>query len=141
MAIDAPFTYGRRGARWYEIHHALARLASRELGTVVHAYVYDADEMEQVISWGNGARSAASGCTSKTSRLPTTGARRRSRSRQLKDRWPLGHLARVYGVTRSELVRMPRSAHGALLDLRKPDLEEIARLRMLLPAQRYASGM
>ncbi len=142
LSFDAPFTYGRRGARWYETHHALARLASRELGTVVHAYVFDADVMEQATSYGNGTRVGGERLYVEDFELPDDEELEDDDAfERLKDKWPLGHLARVYGVSRGELVRMPRQAQGALLDLRSPDPEDLARLKRLLPVQRHASGM
>ncbi len=142
LAFDAPFTYGRRGAHWYEKHHALARLASRELGTVVHAYVFDADEMEQATSYGNGTCVGGERLYIEDFEPPDDEELEDDDAfEKLKDRWPLGHLAHVYGVSRAELIRMPRQAQGALLDLRRPDPEELSRLELLLPMQRCASGM
>jgi hypothetical protein len=142
LAFDAVFTYGRRGARWYETHHALASLASRELGTVVHAYVFDVDEMEQAISYGNGTRVGGEQLFVEDFEPPDDEELDDDHAfEKLKDRWPLGHLAHVYGVSRDELIRMPRQAQGALLDLRNPNPEDLARLEQLLPVQRHASGM
>jgi hypothetical protein len=130
LAYDAPFTYGSRGARWYESHHALARLASAELGVVVHAYVYDADELELVVGYGNGRRVGGERLDFRDwdwegNELDDAGFERE------KERWPLGHLARIYGAKRDDLLRMPRSAPNALLNLGSPntgDLQAVAAL-------------
>lgn len=142
LAFDAPLSYGRRGARWYETHHALARLASRELGTVVHAYVFDAEVMEQVITYANGTHVGGERLFVEEFEPPDDEEIDDDDAfEKLKDKWPLGHLARVYGVSRGELVRMPRQGQSALLDLRSPEPEDVDRLELLLPVQRQASGM
>src|SRR5262245_15040428 len=56
FAYDGPHTYGRRGARWYGRHHALAELLSRAYPSPVHVYVYDPDDLEQVVTYGGGRR-------------------------------------------------------------------------------------
>src|SRR5262249_19711250 len=56
VAYDAPFTYGRRGARWYRDHHAFARVASARTSGTVHAYAIDADAFEAVSSYAAGRR-------------------------------------------------------------------------------------
>ena len=50
LAFDGAHTYGRAGARWYLNHHALARRLSSHLRVAVHAYVFDPDELEQVVT-------------------------------------------------------------------------------------------
>src|SRR5205814_1142513 len=50
----APHSYGRAGARWYMSHHAFARRLSQHLASAVHAYVFDSDDLELVVSYGNG---------------------------------------------------------------------------------------
>lgn len=139
LAYDAAFTYGRRGARWYQGHHALARLASRELGTVVHAYVFDADEMEQVTSYGNGSRVGGETLYIEDADVPDEADLDDEASwERMKEKWPLGHLSRVYGVTRDELVRMPRYATSVLLDLDAPSADDIAAIEALLPSGQRA---
>jgi hypothetical protein len=141
LAYDAPFTYGRRGAHWYERNHSLARLLSRELGAVVHAYVFDPEEMEQVVSYGQGIRVGGERLYLEDVELTEEEAEDDLAFERLKERWPLGHLAHVYGVGREELLRMPRCAEGALLDLTCPSEEDVARLALLLPRPRHAVGM
>ena len=53
---------------------------------------------------------------------------------RLQSRWPMGHLAYVFGLTRDELLRMPKSMPALLmpLDGTNPDAE--AALENLLPA-------
>lgn len=133
LGYDSPFTYGRRGALWYENHHQLARIASRELGTVVHAYVYDADEMEFVSSYGNGARVGGERLYVEDVELPDNDDELDDDGfEKLKVNWPLGHLAKVYGVSRDELVRMPLYATSVLLDLASPGPKDIEALEALI---------
>lgn len=143
LGFDAPFTYGRRGARWYQEHHALARIASRELGTVVHAYVYDTDEMEQVLSYGNGSRVGGETLYIEDAEYPDDEELDDVAWERFKEKWPLGHLATVYGVRREDLVRMPKFATSALLNLDAPSEDDVAAVRALFPNQgrrRRASG-
>ncbi|MFZ5470422.1 MAG: hypothetical protein ACOZIN_13375 [Myxococcota bacterium] len=118
LAYDGPFTYGRKGARWYEKRHALARLLSRVTGLTVHAYVFDPDELEQVTTYGDGREVGGERLRYEDAELPDDeGADFSELSfEKLKSKWPLGHLATVLGVTREELLRLPR-ARTALLEL------------------------
>lgn len=114
FAYDGPFTYGRRGARWYLTHHALARRLSEHLGLTVHAYVFDALDLEQVVAYGNGHRVGGEVLRYEDSELPEDDDE--LTFERLKGKWPLGHLARVFGVAREELIRIPRRP-TLLLDL------------------------
>ncbi len=116
FAWDAPFSYGRSGARWYSRHHSLARRLSEHLGLTVHAYVFDADELEQVIAFGNGRK--VGGEVLRYDDVEFEGDDERDFVRQ-QAKWPLSHLARVLGVAREELIRIPRRP-TVLLDLEKP---------------------
>lgn len=114
FAYDAPFTYGRRGARWYESNHALARLLSVALGTTLHAYVFDPEDMEMVTGYGNGRKVGGE-------HLRYVDAEwgedvDDDQFERMKDRWPLGHLSYVFGVSREELLKLPR-AQSLLLPL------------------------
>ena len=112
IAFDAPHTYGRRGARWYEEHHALARLLSREFQITIHAYVLDPEEFEQVVTYASGGK--VGGERVEYDRVDAPGTD--EELAELNARWPLGYLARILGVTRDELVKLPRSP-SALLEL------------------------
>jgi hypothetical protein len=118
FAWDAPFTYGRLGARWYLTHHALARRLSEQLGVTVHAYVFDPDELEQVVSYGNGRRVGGELLRYDEAELPDDDDDDVAWEKA-KQRWPLGHLARVLGVAREELIRIPRQP-TALLEVAHP---------------------
>lgn len=109
IAYDAPFTYGRRGARWYEEHHALCRLLSVERDFVVHAYVFDPDEFEEVASYAKG-RKVGGERLSYADFEPDEDADDDEAFERAKERWPLGHLARVFGVSREDLLRIPRAS-------------------------------
>jgi hypothetical protein len=109
FAWDAPFTYGRAGARWYLSHHALARRLSEHLKTALHVYVFDPDELEQVMAYGNGRRVGGETLRYVDVELPDEEDDEAAFER-LKSKWPLGHLARVLGVAREELIRLPRQA-------------------------------
>ena len=47
---------------------------------------------------------------------PPTDAADENAFEEIKSRWPLGYLAQILGVTRSELIKLPR-APSVLLDL------------------------
>jgi hypothetical protein len=115
FAWDAPFSYGRNGARWYLARHALARRLSMHLGLTVHSYVFDADELEQVVAWGNGRRVGGEVLRYDTVDLDEDEA---TFERQ-QAKWPLSHLARVLGVAREELIRIPRRPM-VLIDMETP---------------------
>jgi hypothetical protein len=115
FAWDAPFTYGRAGARWYLSHHGLARRLSEHLKTALHVYVFDPDELEQVMAYGNGRRVGGETLRYVDVELPDEDDDEAAFER-LKDKWPLGHLARVLGVAREELIRLPRQP-TALIEL------------------------
>jgi hypothetical protein len=125
LAYDAPHTYGRRGAHWYATHHALARTLSRVTGATVHAYVFDPEEAEEVIGWGNGRRVGGERVVYEDVELPEPrgGETEEQAFERLKSRWPLGHLAYVFGLERDELLRLPR-AQAVLLPLERPGCTE-----------------
>lgn len=117
FAFDGPFTYGRAGARWYLTHHALARRLSEHLGVTVHAYAFDPDEVEQVVAWADGRRVGGEVLRYEDAELPDDeddGAFQKAQGK-----WPLGYVARVLGIRREQLLRIPRQA-TAFIDLGKP---------------------
>jgi hypothetical protein len=116
LAFDAPFTYGRGGAHWYEKHHALARILSRELSTTVHAYVLDPDEMELVASYGGGRKVGGERLFYEDFDPGDIDIDNEDKFERIKLRWPLGHLAHVFGLSRKDLLAMPR-AKSALLNI------------------------
>ena len=124
LAFDAPHTYGRRGARWYSEHHALACSLSQVTGVTVHAYVFDPEAYEEVIAYGNGRRVGGERVVYEDVELPEEllvepggeDCAQEQAFERLRSRWPLGHLAYVFGLTRDELLRLPR-AEGVLLPL------------------------
>ncbi len=121
FAFDAPFAYGRRGADWYRTHHALARLLSVSLGATLHAYVFDPEEGESVTGYGAGRRVGGEALRYDDAELPedADGELDDRAFEKMKERWPLGHLAYVFGVTRGELLALPR-AETLLLPLGGP---------------------
>ena len=145
LAYDGPHTYGRRGARWYETHHALARRLSAQVGSVVHAYVFDPDELEQVVGFGGGRKVGGERMRYEDAELPDEEDSELDEAsfERLKARWPLGHLAKVLGVPREELVRIAR-APAALLDLNGPNAQgRVAELFPVAPGRespRRANG-
>ncbi len=114
FAFDGAHTYGRNGARWYLSHHTFAKRLSEHLALVVHAYVFDPDELEQVVSYGNGRKVGGESLTYEDAELPDDDEE--VSFEKLKNKWPMGHLARVLGVDREALLRMPRET-TALIDL------------------------
>jgi hypothetical protein len=117
FAWDAPFTYGRQGARWYLTHHALARKLSEHLRVTVHAYAFDPDEVEQVIAYADGRRVGGESLRYEDAELPEGDDE--DAFERLQQKWPLGYVARVLGIERAELLRIPRNS-SALLDLARP---------------------
>ena len=51
---------------------------------------------------------------------------------QMRSRWPLGHLAYVFGLKREDLLKLPRITTSAVLSLDAADAE--SRLEELLPS-------
>lgn len=120
FAWDAPFTYGRAGARWYLCHHALARRLSEHLKVTVHAYAFDPDELEQVVTYADGRRVGGEVLRYEEAELPEEEAYDEDEAfERVQAGWPLGHLARVLGIVRGELLRIPRQS-SALLELMSP---------------------
>lgn len=115
LAYDAPHTYGRRGAQWYGKHHALAAGLSTVLGTTVHAYVFDPDELEQVVTYGAGHRVGGETLRYDEAEIEDE-ALSEEAFEKLRERWPMGHLGRLLGLGRSELLRLPY-ARGVLIPL------------------------
>lgn len=115
FAWDAPFTYGRQGARWYLTHHSLARRLSEHLRVTVHAYAFDPDEVEQVVAYANGRRVGGELLRYEDAELPDDEDDDEAFVRA-QAKWPLGHMARVLGIERNELLRIPRKS-SALIDL------------------------
>jgi hypothetical protein len=133
FAWDAPFSYGRAGARWYLDHHALARRLSEHLQVTVHAYAFDPDEVEQVVAWANGRRVGGEALRYEDAELPEddSGDDEDHAFERLQGSWPLGHVARVLGIAREQLLRIPRQS-TALISLGHP--LEPQPLWQLLPA-------
>ncbi|WP_367616419.1 hypothetical protein [Corallococcus exercitus] len=118
LAFLGPFSQGRQGAHWYAAHHALARLLSAAANATVHAYVYDADEGEEVIAYGNGRRVGGEKVVYEDAELPCPLEELDDEAfARLQSRWPMGHLAYVYGLTRDELLRIPRAPLARVLPL------------------------
>lgn len=113
LAYDAPHTYGRTGAQWYGDHHALAMILSATAKLTVHAYVLDHD-FEEVVSYGNGRKVGGELLRYEDADLGEDDDMTDADFDKIKSRWPLGHLAYVFGVTRDELLAMPRTPSGLL---------------------------
>jgi hypothetical protein len=122
VAYDAPFTYGKKGAQWYRTHHALARLLSSLAPVAVHAYVFDPDEMEEVTAYREGRKVGGDFLSYDTVDFPVDGGAKLDdvAYEKMLAGWPLGRLARIYGVPRSRLLALPR-AHGVLVNLDESD--------------------
>jgi len=115
LAYDGPHTYGRRGAHWYATHHALAAGLSTALGVTVHAYVFDPEELEQVVSYGGGHRVGGETLCYEDVEVDEDELSDEAFDK-LGERWPMGRLARLLGLARNELLRLPR-AQSVLLPL------------------------
>src|SRR5262249_34496760 len=130
FAYDAPFTYGRRGAQWYGKHHALASRLSTAFGVTVHAYAFDPDELEQVVTYGAGNR-VGGGTLREDEAEIEDDALSEEAFEKIRARWPIGHLGRLLGLDRTELLRLPY-ARSVLIPL---DEDGTARLGALFPEQ------
>jgi hypothetical protein len=106
LAYDAPHTYGRRGAQWYGKHHVLASRLSTLYGVTVHAYVFDPDELEQVVTYGGGQRVGGETLRYDEAEIEDD-ALSEEAFEKLRERWPMGHLGRLLGLARGELLRLP----------------------------------
>ncbi len=138
FAFDGAHTYGRNGARWYLNHHAFARRLSEHLGVVIHAYVFDPDELEQVVSYGKGRKVGGECLKYEDAELPDEDDDSDTSFEKLKSKWPMGHLARVLGVEREALLKLPRQT-TALIDLTgeatAQPLWQLFREKVLAPAR------
>jgi hypothetical protein len=123
VAFDAPFTYGRGGAHWYERNHSFARLLSNALTLTVHAYVLDPSELEQVTTYAKGQQVGGERIVYDEVELDDEDLHDDGAYDRIKDKWPIGHLARVYGARRGDLVRLPRMRSMLLhLDGSRPEM-------------------
>jgi len=128
FAYDAPHTYGRRGAQWYGKHHALATRLSTVFGVTVHAYVFDPDELEQVATYGGGHRVGGETLVYDQAEIEDEELSDEAFD-ELRERWPLGYLGRLLGLTRPELLRLPY-ARSVLIPL---DVDAPPALEPLFP--------
>jgi hypothetical protein len=126
FAYDAPFTYGRRGARWYGRHHALAERLSVHCGVAVHAYVFDPEDLESVVTYGGGYRVGGETVRYEDAEIDGDDVSEEA-FEALRNRWPMAHLGRLLGLTREELLRLPyaRSVLMALEADAGPGLEPL----------------
>jgi hypothetical protein len=125
LAYDTPRVYGRKGARWYATHHALAVRLSKAASDTVHAYVHDPGELEQVVTYEDGRRTG--GEVLRYGEVEVFFEEELSVRwfERLQRTWPLGHLAKAFGLRRKELLKLPR-CESLLLDLTPPKVEERA---------------
>jgi hypothetical protein len=138
VAFDAPFTpYGRRGALWYRDHHAFARLASEHIAGAAHVYAIDADRFESVTSYASGHKVGGDSVVYDEVEMDfgDEDGTDVTAFEEMRARWPVGHLAQVFGLTRDELLHLPWN-QSVLLQLGKGGADEAERLRLtalLLP--------
>jgi hypothetical protein len=126
FAYDAPYTYGRRGAQWYGRYHALAALLSQASGSTVHVYVFDPEELEQVITYGAGRRVGGETLRYEEAEVDTDDLSEAA-FEALRDRWPMAHLGRLLGLSRLELLRLP-FARSVLIRLDAEGLPSLEQL-------------
>jgi hypothetical protein len=134
LAFVGPFTVGRQGAHWYAAHHALPRLLSRAANVTVHAYMFDPDEGEEVIAYGNGRRVGGERVVYEDVELPGRPEDvDEAAFARMQERWPVGHLAYVFGLSRKELLRLPQATPGRVLALDGSEQDSAKALEALLP--------
>ncbi|MDC0709257.1 hypothetical protein POL68_12360 [Stigmatella sp. ncwal1] len=121
------------GASWYVAHGALPKLLSRAANATVHAYLYAPSSNEEVIAYGNGHRVGGDRVVYDDVELPLPVEDMDDAAfAHMRSRWPLGHLAYVFGLKREELLGLPRVSASAVVALDAPDVE--AQLEALLPS-------
>jgi hypothetical protein len=132
LAYEGAHGEGRLGARWYASHHALPRLLSQAANVTVHAYAFDANQGEEVIGFGNGRQVGGERLVYDDVELPCEpGALDDAAFARLRSRWPLGHLAYIFNLTREELLELPHAGASLLLSLEGAEATE--GLEPLLP--------
>ncbi len=127
LAYDGPHTYGPAGAQWYREHQSLAASLSSAFGATVHAYAFDPDRFEAVTAYGAGAPVGGETLVYEERDLEVEELSDEE-FEALRDSWPMGRLARVLGLSREELLRLPY-VPGTLLSLEGPEVD----LASLLP--------
>lgn len=115
LAYDGPHTYGPAGAEWYRQHQALAAALSRALAGTVHAYAFDPDAFEAVTAYGSGAAVGGETLLYEELDLDVDDVSEAD-FETMRERWPMGRLARLLGLSRDELLRLPY-AQGVLVPL------------------------
>jgi hypothetical protein len=131
LAFLGPLMTGRKGAHWYAEHHALPRLLSRAANATVHVYVYSPEEGEQVIAYGNGRRVGGDRVVYDDVEMSGEEEQDDAAFKRMREHWPMGHLAYVFGLSREDLLGLPLVVSSAVLSLDATDAEE--RLEVLLP--------
>jgi hypothetical protein len=121
LAYDGPHTYGPAGADWYRSHQALARALSGALPSTVHAYAFDPDRFEAVTAYGGGAVVGGETLLYEEQDLEVEELSEAAFEEE-RQRWPMGRLARLLGLSRQELLRLPY-VPGALLPLQGPKVD------------------
>jgi hypothetical protein len=127
LAYDGPHTYGPAGAQWYREHQALAAALSSAFEATVHAYAFDPDRFEAVTAYGAGAPVGGETLVYEERDLEVEELSDEE-FEALRNSWPMGRLARLLGLSREELLRLPY-APGTLLPLEGPEVD----LASLLP--------
>ncbi|WP_232293802.1 hypothetical protein [Stigmatella aurantiaca] len=121
------------GASWYVAHEVLPQRLSRAANATVHAYLYEPSSKEEVIAYGNGRRVGGDRVVYDEVDLPVPMEEMDDAAfAHMRSRWPLGHLAYVFGLKREELLGLPRASASAVLALDASDVE--AQLEALLPS-------
>lgn len=115
LAYDGPHTYGPAGADWYRHHQALAAALSLAQDGAVHAYAFDPDRFESVTAYGEGAVVGGETLLYEEQDVEVEDLSEEA-FEALRQRWPMGRLARLLGLSREALLRLPY-AEGALLPL------------------------
>ncbi len=121
LAYDGPHTYGPAGAQWYREHQALAAALSRAQEGTVHAYAVDPDLFEAVRAYSGGAPVGGETLLYEELDLELEELSE-AQFAALRERWPMGRLARLWGLSREELLRLAY-APGTLLALQGPEVD------------------
>lgn len=104
-------------AHWYLTHHALAQLLSSGQTLAVQVYVLLPAELEEVVAYADGRRVGGERIRYRDIDLTDEEQEDDRAFEKLQARWPLGHLAQVFGLTRRELLKLYRRGDTARIAL------------------------
>ncbi len=107
VAFEIP--KGSKVQEWSSVHKILAQLLSDGQGAPVHSYLVMPWEMEEVDTFAGGKRVGGERLLYAAEEPDDEDVVDDEHFSRLQEKWPLGRLARVLGLRRTELLRLARS--------------------------------